>query len=524
MQKHVYLPLNLKKMEKSLNLPIGRQYFASVRQDNSIYIDKTEYIYNICKPIQGAYFLSRPRRFGKSLTLDTISELFSGNKALFEGLWIENKWDWSQTYPVIRLSLEAIGHEQGLAKALLNALKDIAENFDLTLKSEHHGVAFRELIEKLVEKTGKKAVILIDEYDKPIVDYIDPFDLEKAKEQRDILKQFFSILKSASKNIRFLFITGVSKFSKVSIFSELNHLSDLTLKTQYAALCGYTQAELEHSFEPYLKTMPPNSLERIKFWYNGYSWDGKTRMYNPFSVLNFFDTFQYRNFWFETGTPTFLLRLMRQRFDYKLQETEVSDLILESFTLQKFDDLDVTSLLLQTGYLTIKDVTEYGTFILDYPNEEVKRAFGQFLLSQYTDTPKMATYGAQISRALDNNDVGSAIGVINSLVQAVPDQNYIKSEEKFFHAIIHLIFTIVGSDVRSEVHTPTGRIDTIVVTKKRIFLFEFKVNETAQDALQCIEDRQYAASLRHRGLPITAIGVAFSPKTKGVHEWLQKEV
>ena len=285
-------------MEKLPHLPIGQQYFASIRKDNGIYVDKTEYIYNLCAPLSRNYFLSRPRRFGKSLTLDTISELFSGNRALFEGLWIEDKWDWSQTYPVIRLSLDSIGQEDGLRDALVDALKKIAKTYDLTLTSAHPGLAFEELIEKLVEKTGRQVVILIDEYDKPITHYIDPDDLTKSREQRDILKDFFGILKNASKNIRFLLLTGVSKFSRTSIFSELNHLSDLTLKRQYAALCGYTQAELEHYFAAYLKTMPPNTLERMKFWYDGYSWDGQTFMYNPFSVLNFFDCQQYRNFWF----------------------------------------------------------------------------------------------------------------------------------------------------------------------------------------------------------------------------------
>ena len=511
-------------MDRLPNLPIGQQYFSSIRNDKGIYVDKTQYIYELCLPQYRNYFLSRPRRFGKSLTLDTINELFNGNRALFEGLWIEDKWDWSQTHPVIRLSLDNIEHKSSLGNALVKALKEVASTFKLTLENTEPGQAFNELITKIVKKKRKQVVILIDEYDKPITDYIDPNDLTKAREQRDILRDFFGILKNASKNIRFLLITGVSKFSRVSIFSELNHLSDLTLDLKYAALCGYTQAELEHYFAPYLKTLPPDTLEKLKFWYDGYSWDGETLMYNPFSILNFFDKRQYRNFWIETGTPTFLVKLMRSRFEYKLEETEVSDLIFESFNLEKFDQSDVSSLLLQTGYLTIREMTEDNTFILDYPNEEVKRAFGQLLLSQYTETPKMATHGVDILRALRSNDIGRAIGLIHNLIQAVPDQNYIKNEEKFFHAIVHLIFTIIGSNVWSEVHTPIGRIDTLIITTTRIFLFEFKVNESAQDAIQCIEDRHYADSLRHRNLPITAVGVAFSPATKGIHEWEQKEL
>jgi hypothetical protein len=365
-------------MERLPNLPVGQQYFKSIIKGNAIYVDKTAYIYELCHPLDKNYFLSRPRRFGKSLTVDTIAELFSGNKTLFKGLWIEDKWDWTDTYPVIRMSLDAIGHKMGLEKALVRNLNKIARTFGVTIESTNAGLAFEELIEAVVEKTGKQVVVLIDEYDRPIVDYIDPYNLNKANEQRDILKDFFSILKDASKHIRLLFITGVSKFSKVSIFSELNHLTDITLNKKYAALCGYTQAELENSFDMYLKRLPSDTLEKMKEWYDGYSWDAKTFVYNPFSVLNFFESETYSNFWFDTGTPTFLVKLLRKRFKYTLEETEVSNSILESFRLEAFDALDVNSILLQTGYLTIKEITPYNTFILNYPNKEVKQSFAQF--------------------------------------------------------------------------------------------------------------------------------------------------
>ena len=218
-------------MEELPNLPVGQQYFKSIVKGKAVYVDKTKFIYNLCEPIDRGYFLSRPRRFGKSLTLDMIAELFSGNRELFKGLWIEDKWDWTETYPVIRMSLDAIGHEEGLKQALLNALKKIAESFDVTVEATSVGLAFNELIDKVIRKTGKQVVILIDEYDRPITDYIDPYNLTKANEQRDILKQFFSILKNASKDIRFLLITGVSTFSE-AIFPELNHLSDITSEVE----------------------------------------------------------------------------------------------------------------------------------------------------------------------------------------------------------------------------------------------------------------------------------------------------
>ncbi|MEO0044679.1 MAG: hypothetical protein RL329_4128 [Bacteroidota bacterium] len=500
-------------------LPIGRQYFANIRQGNTIYIDKTQYIYKMCKMENTAYFLSRPRRFGKSLTLDTIGELFEGNLLLFKDLWIENKWDWSDIYPVIRLSLDAIGHQHGLTEALQNELHDIAETFDIELKKKSPGALLKELIQKVVRKKGKQVVILIDEYDRPIVDYIDPYDFQKSINQRDILKDFFDVLKSASKNIRFMLITGVSKFARVSIFSSLNHLIDLTADPNYAALCGYTQAELESNFQPYLETMPSNTLEKLKYWYNGYSWDGKTFMYNPFSVLNFFNTGQYRNYWFTTGTPTFLVKILSKRFEYKLEKKEVNDTILDSFVLEQKDSLDLDSLLLQTGYLTIKKITTHQKWILNYPNQEVKQSFAQFLLSEFTHTRVTVPYGADILEALDHNNVGGIITVLNHLIRAIPDQNYIQNEEKFFHAVIHLIFTMVGTNVQSELHTSIGRIDTVIVTEERIFLFEFKVNESAEDALQCIKDRLYAESLRYLQKPIVGIGVSFLTTIKGIADF-----
>lgn len=258
-------------------------------------------------------------------------------------------------------------------------------------------------------------------------------------------------------------------------------------------------------------------------WYDGYSWDGENFVYNPFSVLNFFDQKIFGNFWFATGTPTFLVKLMRKRFEYKLEETVVSNQVLESFILEKFDELDLNSLLLQTGYLTIKSKLPAKRFLLDYPNEEVRDAFAQFLLSEYAHTNVSVPHSANILDALYNNDVKRAIEIIHNLIQAVPDHNYIGHQEKFFHALVHLIFTIIGADARSELHTPAGRIDTAVLTADRIFLFEFKLNETAEEALQCIRDRHYVDALRHHDKPITAVGVAFSTQAKGVAGWKMEE-
>ena len=484
------------------NLPIGQQYFSNIRKGNALYIDKTEYIYNICKLDNKAYFLSRPRRFGKSLTIDTIQELFEGNKDLFKGLWIEDKWDWTQTHPVLRFSLDTIEHEIALPRALIGALQEAGEPHGVTIEAKSPSAGFKELIKKVAQKTGKSVVVLIDEYDRPIADYVNSSNLEKARKQRDILKQFLSILKGSSNHIRLLFITGVSKFAQVSIFSDLNHLDDLTIDPRTMALCGYTQEELEHYFKDYIAAMPPDTLEKMKLWYNGYSWDAKTWVYNPFSVLNFFSKKMYRNYWFSTGTPSFLMRIMRQRFEYRLEETEVPETILEKFHLDNTEGINLSCLLLQTGYLTIKGVTPYNEYVLNYPNEEVRQSFGQFLLGEYIYNPNDVAYNTDILKALDSHNLDLVRDTLHNLIQAIPDQNYISHEEKFIHAVIHLIFTMIGSDVRSEVHTPTGRIDMVVVRPEAIFLFEYKINETADAALAYIEQKNYVAHLKHRQKPI----------------------
>jgi Predicted AAA-ATPase/PD-(D/E)XK nuclease superfamily len=404
--------------------------------------------------------------------------------------------------------------------SLMSALHEVAEAFEgveITAKSPSEG--FKQLIKRVHKAEGKPVVILIDEYDRPIADYISAHSLEKARKQRDILKNFFSGLKKLSKFIRFLFITGVSKYARVTIFSDLNHLDDLTIDPRSHAICGYTQAELEHSFKPYLDIMPSDTLEKMKYWYDGYSWDGKTWMYNPFSVLNFFAKQDFRNYWFETGSPSFLVRVMRQRFEYELGETEVSKNILEKFRLEDLTGLNMTSLLLQTGYLTIKKVTPYDKYVLSYPNQEVKQSFGELLLEQYVPNPKNIPYQANILEALDNYQLEDVKELLHRLIQAIPDQNYISNEEKFIHAAIHLIFVMVGTDVRSEVHTPKGRIDTLVIRPNGIFILEYKVDESAEAALKCIVDRNYVEHLKHRNLPITGIGVSFSTKNKGIDQW-----
>ena len=353
-------------------LPVGLQSFQVIRTGGYLYVDKTALLHRLVT--EGKYyFLSRPRRFGKSLTVSTLAELFRGQRDLFTGLWIDDQWDWTQTNPIIHLSLNSLGYKEiGLEKALALRLNKIAAQYGFSLQSEANSLRFQELIEQLHRSFGP-AVVLIDEYDKPIIDYLD--DLPRAEHHRDLLKSFYSVLKDADPHLRLVLLTGVSKFSQVSIFSELNNLADLTLHPEYATLLGYTQAELEHYFAERLSELAPHFggkdalLHRIKEWYNGYSWDGVNYVYNPFSVLSFFSQKQFRNFWFETGTPTFLVKLLNREHAYQLEDIRASAAVFSSFELRR---IDPKALLFQTGYITIRSVDEDQTYTLSYPNKEVR--------------------------------------------------------------------------------------------------------------------------------------------------------
>ena len=362
--------------------PIGIQSFRKIRNGGYIYIDKTEIIHRLVQSGQ-YYFLSRPRRFGKSLLVSTIEELFSGNQELFDGLWIHDRWDWSKTNPVIHISFAALSYKEvGLSEAINSELKGIADQLGIELLGDNIKARFRELIEKASLKS--QVVILIDEYDKPIIDFLE--DPEMMEANRSIMKSFYSILKDSDIFIRLLLITGVSQFSRVSVFSDLNNLRNITLSTQYGAIAGITQAELEENFVPEITELQkdnPDILAQIKDWYNGYSWDIKTRVYNPFSLLNFMIEPSFQNYWYETGTPSFLILQLKKTAVYDVENIRLGRAELSCF---EPDNPNPGSLLFQTGYLTIKSISSDGdVYELGFPNREVKASLLDGLLSSYPE-------------------------------------------------------------------------------------------------------------------------------------------
>jgi hypothetical protein len=511
------------------NLPIGMQALDQIRAKNGIYVDKTQLIHKLAT--NGTYyFLSRPRRFGKSLTVSTLKELYEGNQALFEGLWIHDKWDWSKTNPVLYFSFDTFGYgELGLAEALKSELNDMADAFDITLvKTDLKGL-FKELIQKLSKKHGK-VVLLIDEYDKPIIDYLEQLDIEQAKANRVVLRDFYSVLKSAGNLLELVFITGISKFSRVSIFSHLNNLNDITLSANYGTLTGYTEAELKHYFSDYLELVAKKLslsqealLDNMRVWYNGYSWDGVNHVFNPFGVLRFLDNQRFQNYWFSTGSPNFLIHQMRKHTRFDVENAPANNLLLEKYDIE---NLELIPLLFQTGYLTVKSVDVMtGDMVLDYPNKEVRESMYQFLIDDLAKNAYRTHTGhtiKELNQAFLTNNLPEVKKILNTLLADLPDEAFVNQREGLYHGLIHLIFSYLGMFVNSEVRSSFGRADAVVQTLTDIFIFEFKFNKTAQEAFDQIINTKYADKYLTSGKRITGIGVNFSSTDRGINEWIDK--
>jgi hypothetical protein len=515
-------------MEKKI-LPLSRQSFRKLREDNCIYVDKTQHIYNLCRD-GGMYFLSRPRRFGKSVLLSTISELFKGNKELFTDLWIADKWDWKQKSPVIHISFLTVSYEeQGLKAGLKAYLLDIYKEKKLKpINDDNIKHLFFDLIKKLHDKHGK-VVILIDEYDKAILDYLEFHKMPQAKANQEVLALFYGALKEADDYIRLLFITGISKFTRVSLFSKLNNLTDLTIHPNYATITGYTQQELESNFVDYIDSAlekfshytREELLAKVRLWYNGYSWDGQTRLYNPSGILSFLDTRDFQSFWFQTGTPTFIVNKILEQGFFQIENIETDINFLNQYSL---DNLELTSLLFQTGYLTIKEKSEDGDLVLSFPNQEVKAALYSFLMSNMGHTVGGGGVTVQhLKRAFMKNDLASAEEILTSLFSGLAFDVYTHQKQKqvegFYHGLIHILFKCLGIYIQSEVHSTKGRADSIVETPTHIYFLEFKINSDALTAFNQIVTKKYAVPYTADSRIKTGIGVNFNSSTKEMERW-----
>ncbi len=510
-------------MEK---LPIGIQDFGELRRGGYVYVDKTELIHRMVtmgKP----YFLSRPRRFGKSLLVSTLKALFEGKRELFEGLWIADRWDWQQTNPVLHFSFEAMSyHQAGLETALMEHLRLQADQSGVGLRGSDYKAQFASLISETAKKHGQ-VVLLVDEYDKPITDYLNEDDMARAKANRDLLREFYGVLKSADEHLRLVFITGISKFSKVSLFSHLNNLLDITMDGTYACLTGYTQAELEGYFKEQLEATRdklgvsmPALLDNLRIWYNGYSWDGSHFLYNPFGFLNFLQIKRFQNFWMATGSPRLLINQMREQVLFEVEGIEVSSMTFEQYDIEH---LTLVPLLFQTGYLTVKEVDAWtGYFKLDYPNKEVRESMYAFLLGELSPGPAHQNTGRTVhdlQQAFTEGNLDQVRDILDSVLGDLPYEAFDKTSEGLFHGLVHILFNYLGLYCQSEVHSARGRADAIVQMPQAVYVFEFKIHQSAAEALQQIRERDYARRFRNSGQQILGIGLHFDAQERRIGGW-----
>lgn len=512
-------------------LPLGRQSFEGIIQDNNIYVDRTREIYTLLQA--GKFlFLSRPRRFGKSLLVSTLKAIFEGKKDLFRELWIYDKIKW-EALPVIHIDFTRIGHSDPdvLKSALTTFLEKLAVSHGISLQGDDHQTQFAGLLEAIHQKTGKKTAILIDEYDKPITDLIDKPDL--ADQNREVLRGFFSALKGSESFLHFVFITGVSKFAKVSIFSELNNLSDITLKAPFNNIVGILEPEILQYFPDRLSHISAKHgipvdelLLRIRTWYNGYSWSGDDRIYNPWSLLHFLADGTFRQYWFESGTPTFLMKLIRQqeRPVTDFENTQASEALLNSFNIY---NLNIVALLFQTGYLTIvaaKSTTAGQIYTLNFPNSEVRLAFFYQLLPVFLDKNlgEVEPDVLPLPDLLEAENVPGFMLHLRRIFGKIPYNLHIETE-KYYHSLFYMLLTVLNAKIDLETLTTLGRMDASIEFEKLVYVVEFKfakpggkvksAKTLANSAVRQMEKNKYAEVFVGTGKKIALLGVGFFDKT-----------
>ena len=520
-------------------LPVGVQDFPNIRERGFVYVDKTVRIHELLTGSGQAFFLSRPRRFGKSLLCSTLGAVFEGRRELFgeiagrPALAIDGlDWEWKK-HPVIRLDLSPGNYSKGtkeLDEVLRVGLESEAHKYGISLAhTDHPASRFKYLIEQTHENVGEKTVVIIDEYDSPLTGTLTKRDLHI--ELREELRGFYSVLKSCDTHLRFIFLTGISKFSQVSVFSALNQLSDLTLNPLYADICGFTQEEIEADFEPEIDSVLESTgrsreeyLDKLRQFYNGYRFSKKPlTVYNPFGLLNHFhEGGDFRPYWYRTGTPTLLTDLINDRnIDIlNLNNTQIG---YEDFDRFEIDNMEIEPLLYQTGYLTITDYDESRRhcFTLDYPNLEVRSAFSTSLAAHCmkTSLKESSALCDKMTVALTGGDVDAALEAVKLFMTKIP-YDLFQKRENFFQSVIYVVFSMLGLDCRTEERFATGRIDMVVETRGFVYCFEFKLDGSAEAALAQIDSKGYAIPWTGRGKKVFKVGVNFDFEKKNIGEWV----
>ncbi len=508
-------------------LPIGIQSFRTIREENCYYVDKTALIHELVSRGRH-YFFSRPRRFGKSLLLDTLRELFAGNEPLFRGLDIHRHWNWDDTYPVVRLSFDGQYTRPGQLEEDICAQLDIVEQrngLDPKSSSSSGSARLLSLLERLHRTTGRRVVVLVDEYDKPILDALEDPDVAKAN--RNDLRDFYGRIKGSAQHIRFVFVTGISMFSKVSLFSGLNNLWDISLDPAYATLCGYTDEDLDTTFASELAGLDRDEIRR---WYNGYHWRGGEKVYNPFDILLLFAKREFQPHWYATGSPSSLFPLMMDR---QVSTLELENHITAAHLISTFDvdDIGLEALLFQTGYLTIVHEERVGPqtlFTLDYPNLEVRYSLNNSLLHHVSRSGvELSSDGRALCRMLAENDFDGFAARMRSFFAGVPYQWQSRPElaryEAWYAGMLYACFQTIGVDLRVEDASHRGRADMVLLHGGQVFVLEFKMAEDDGDAeaamvraMAQIRERGYAEKYRGRGEPIHLLAVVFGRQERNL--------
>ena len=512
--------------------PIGIQTFEKIRKGGFLYVDKTKYVYDVCHPGQFV-FLSRPRRFGKSLLASTFDAYFSGKKELFKGLAIDSlETEWKH-YPVLHFDLSDIkkGTTEECELNLHSQLEDFEKTYGCEKASDELTIRFRELVKNISRKTESQVVVLIDEYDAPLLTVL--HDSERMEPMRTLLQSFYSPLKKLDQYLRFVFITGISKFSQLSIFSQLNNLNNISMLPQYAGICGITEQELKDNFQEGIAELGKANnmtedevLAKLKLKYDGYRFSRNAEgVYNPFSLLSAMDNRDFSNYWFSTGTPTFLVKMMK-RFHTDLTKLDGSEAGADDFDAPTENMHSVLPLFYQSGYLTIKGYDPIlSNYTLGYPNEEVKVGLMHALLPFYVvkDPVEARTAAGKMYLALRKDDIDEALEAARAFFAGIPYQEGTLQDaptsEGHFTAMLYVMFSFLNVYVYTQVRTAKGRMDILMKTETTIYVMELKLDGTVEEALKQIDDKGYAIPYEADGRRIVKVGIRFSSEERTITEW-----
>ena len=515
-----------------MKLPIGIQDFESLRKDGYLYVDKTEQIYRLVS--EGRYyFLSRPRRFGKSLLISTIKALFQGKRELFAGLAIDQKEDWEWVeHPVMHLDLntEKYDSKEKLENLLNDFLVKEEAKYGRQESETSLGLRFQGIIQRAYEKTGQRVVILVDEYDKPMLQAIGNKELQD--EYRGTLKGFYGAFKSMDGCIKFAMLTGVTKFGKVSVFSDLNNLRDISLDYDYHSICGITEQELLTCFSEQIDALAQRNkltreecIEKLRKMYDGYHFEENSPgIYNPFSVLNTFQTRKFGSYWFETGTPTYLVELLRRHY-YDLEEMSTSEVTADVLNSIDAESTNPIPVIYQSGYLTIKSYKEeFQKYVLGFPNEEVAVGFVKYLAPFYLNNREQRSVFdiEKFTQDVRTGNPEQFLSRLKSLFASAPYDSVKGDRENHFQNMMWVVFKMMGFYSHTEYHTSNGRIDLLLETPQYRYIMEFKLDGTAEEALQQIKDKDYPLQFRQDDRQTYIIGVNFSKETRTIDRWVME--